>query len=72
METFDVLLRRRRLRWFLRVMRKGQEEPLGRTLKLKVTGKRPWGCPKKIWKKVVETDMRLVEPSEIGAQDRAK
>ena len=71
-ETLDVLLRRRRLRWFGHVKRRGQEEPLGRILELEVDGRRPRGRPKKSWRKIVETDMRLVGVSELDALDRAK
>ena len=46
-ETLDVLLRQRMLQWFGHVQRSGQEEPLGRILELKVTGRRPGGRPKK-------------------------
>ena len=71
-ETLDVLLRRRRLRWFGHVRRRGQEEPLGRILELEVTGRRPRGRPKKSWRNIVDQDMRLVGASEIDALDRAK
>ena len=68
----DVLLRRRRLRWFGHVRRRDQEEPLGRILGLEVAGRRPRGRPRKSWRKIVETDMRLVGASEMDALDRAK
>ena len=71
-ETLDVLLRRRRLRWFGHVKRRGQEEPLGRILDLEVDGRRPRGRPRKSWRKTVEADMRLVGVSETDALDRAK
>ena len=71
METLDALLRRRKLRWFGHVRRRGQEEPLGRILELEVTG-RLRGRPKESWRKTVETDMTLVGASEINALDRAK
>ena len=71
-EPLDVLLRRRRLRWFGHVKRRGQEEPLGRILGMEVTGRRPRGRPKKSWRKTVESDMRLLGVSEIDALDRAR
>ena len=71
-ETLDVLLRRRRLPWFDHVKRRGQEESLSRILELEGTGSCPRGRPKKSWRKIVETDMRLVGACEIDALDRAK
>ena len=71
-DTLDVLLRRRRLRWFGHVKRRGQEEPLSKIMELEVDGRRPRGCPKKSWRKIVEADMRLVGVSEVDALDRAK
>ena len=67
----DVLLRRRRLRWFGYVKRRGQEEPLCRIFELEVIERQPQGRPKKISRKIVDTDMRLVGASEINALDRA-
>ena len=64
-ETLDMLLKPRRLRWFDHVKRRGQEEPLGRILELKVTGKLPWGHPEKSWRKIVQTYTRLFGESEI-------
>ena len=52
--------------------RRDQEDPLGGILELEVTGRRARGHPKKNWRKIVETDMRLAGASEIDALDRAK
>ena len=46
-ETLDVLLKRKRLRWFRHVERRDQEKPLGRILELEVTGRSPRRRPKK-------------------------
>ena len=59
-ETLDMLLRRRTLRWFSHVKKRGKEEERHR------------GRPKKSWRNNVETDMRLVGASEIDALAGAK
>ena len=67
----DVLLTRRRLRWFFHVQRRGQEELLGTILELEFTGRCPRGRPKKRWRKILESDMILVGTSKIGVLERA-
>ena len=71
-EMLDVVLRRKRLRWFGHVKRRGQAEPLGKIMELEADGRRPRGRPKKSWRRTVEADMRLMGVSEIDALDRAK
>ena len=70
-ETLDVLLRRKMLRWLGHVKRRGEGEVPGRVLELASTGRQPRGRPKKSRRKIVEINMRLVRASEIDALDRA-
>ena len=71
-ETLEELLKRRRLRWFGHATRKGQEGPIRRILELKFTVRRHRARPKKSWRKIVETDMRLIGAFENFALNRAK
>ena len=71
-KTSDVLMRRKRLRWFGLIKRRGQEDPLGRNLALDFTRKRPRGRSNQSCRRTVESDMRLVGASGFDALDRAK
>ena len=46
-EPLEVVLGRRRFRWFEHVKRSDGSEPLGKIMSLNVTGRRPPGRPKK-------------------------
>ena len=71
-EPLEVVMRRRRLRWYGHVRRRDEQEPLGRIMELTVEGRRPPGRPKKSWRKTVEEDMRHVGAREEDALDRAR
>ena len=50
-EVLEIVLRRRRLRWFGHVKRKDEEDPLRRAGELVVEGRRPPERPRKSWRR---------------------
>ncbi|EYC17744.1 hypothetical protein Y032_0029g1845 [Ancylostoma ceylanicum] len=63
-------LRAQRLRWFGHVMRRSPLHPIRQVLEMKVTGKRPRGAPKELWKDTVCKDMRELGVTKDDDKDR--
>ena len=60
MEVLEIVIRRRRLRWFGLVKRRDEEDSLRRVRELVVEGRRPTVRPRKSWRKTIQEDMRKV------------
>ena len=65
----EVLLKRRRLKWFGHVVRRGVEDPLGRVQLVEAPGRRPCRRPKKTWRWTVEEDLTEFGLSADSAAD---
>ena len=71
LEEVDIVMRRRRLRWYGHIQRKDEEDWTRKTWKdWEVDGTRPRGRPKKTWDKTVKEDLRKVRLSPQDALDR--
>ena len=68
----EVMLRRRRLKWFGHVERRGVEDPLGRVQLVEAPGRRPRGRPKKTWRSTVEEDLVNYGLTADSAADRGE
>ena len=69
-ESLEVVMRRRRLRWYGHVER--GDDGIRSARDLKVEGKRGRGRPKKTWAQTVEKDMKEMGLKREDAHDRAK
>ena len=63
-----ILVRERRLRWFVHVMRSNGE--INRVRSRPVPGRKGPGRPKKTWEECVKQDLKVCGLSEAGTQDR--
>ena len=71
-DEVEMVMRKRRLRWFGHVRRREENDPIRRVVDLEVVGRRPRDRPKKTWKKTFEEDMRLVGVGEEDALDSGR
>ena len=71
LESIDVVMRRRRLRWFGHVERK-EDSWAKHCMEMDIPGKKPKGRPKKTWWECVQKDMKEVGLKRDDAMDRIK
>ena len=71
LEDIQLVLRKRRLRWFGHVERR-EGEWVKKCMEIKVTGKVGRGRPKRTWREVIEKDMSVVGLRRQDAMDRVK
>jgi len=71
LESIEVVMRRRRLRWFGHVERK-EEHWVKRCMELEISGCKPKGRPKKTWWETIQTDMKAVGLRKGDAMDRVR
>ena len=69
LEDMQLVLRKRRLRWFGHVERR-EGEWVKKCMELKVTGKVGRGRPKRTWREVIEKDMSVAGLKRQDAMDR--
>ena len=69
LEELQIILRKRRLRWFGHVERR-EGEWVKECMKINVSGKTPRGRPKKTWWEIVEKDMKMAGLKREDARDR--
>ena len=58
LEELDIVLIKKRLSWYGHVVRRNEDEPLGRIMSVVAPGRRPRGRPKKTWKQKIDDDLR--------------
>ena len=56
-ELIITVIRSSSLRWYVHVMRKGDEDWVKKCMELRVEGRRPVGRPRRTWLESVEADM---------------
>ena len=71
-DDIALVLRRNRLRWCGRVLRKDDDDWVRRCVEREVEGSGPRGRPKKTWKEVVREDCQARKLNKEDAMDRCK
>ena len=68
--SIEKQLHKRRLKWFGHVVRRTEEEPLGKVYRMEIPGRIPPGRPKKSWRNSVQDLLELGGVTEAAALDR--
>ena len=72
-ECITMQMHRRRLRWFGHVVRRGEEEPIGKAYRMEIPGRQPRGRPRKTWRGCVEDILQVAAVAgDEGAHDRVR
>ena len=71
-EPIAMVIRSRRLEWFVHVKRRDETEHIRAVVEMKMEGKRPRGRPKLRWKYTVRRDLNACNIREEWATDRER
>ena len=71
-DSLDRMAKESSMRWYGHVLRKEDENVIGKALKFEVSGSRGRGKPKRTWKKQVENEMKKNGLVKEDACDRTK
>ena len=71
-DDIALILQQNRLRWYVHVPRKDDDDWVKKCMEYEVEGSRPRGIPKRIWKEVVREDCQARKLNKEDAVDRCK